>query len=175
MNRLRSLLLLLMTLLAASALLAGTAQAAEHAAITSMSWPKQQFEMDIPEAGSVVQETDSLVHFRGEDFEVYVVVEDRSEVSEESCIQYIFDDVRRHNGTFTSTPGYMLKERSVSSYYLGRYTNEDGTECLMAETCLIDRMSRRIYTVAFFSTTAYADVIESIIMSPAITNEPFQY
>lgn len=150
-------------------------QPVTEADLGTFTWLKNQFEMAVPPDANIVQETDSMIVLRGECFELYIVMEDRSMVSEESCIQYIFDDVRRRNGSFSEAPYYMLKERSTGCYYLATYPHEELGECLMAESCLIDRTSRRIFTVAFFATHACDAVVQTIIASPAVSTEIVQY
>lgn len=139
------------------------------------TWPKNQVAMRVPGDLSIVQETDSLIQLQGPNIAIYLVVEDRSMVSEESCAQYIFDDVKRHNGTFVTEPYYNMKERVVGCYYIATYPHEDVGEALMADACFIDRISRRIFTAAVYCSHDYDDVIKEIISSLTIINEPPQY
>lgn len=177
-NRLLILLLVSVftsTMLLAKGMAGNEQESSDPNSLVNFTWGKNQFGMAVPEGFDILQETDSMVHIMGSNYEMYVVVEDRSVVTEASCAQYIFDDVKRKNGRFTSEPIYNLKERSVGCFYIGAYPHEELGECLMAETCLIDRMSRRIFTVAVFATHDYDEVIRSVIESPYILNEPYQY
>lgn len=143
--------------------------------LCEFTWPKNQVAMGVPVTSTIVQETDSLIKLEAPNFHLFLVVEDRSVVTEESCAQYIFDDVKRHNGVFLNEPFYNMKERSVGCYYIASYPNDEVGEALMAEACYIDRMSRRIFTVAVYCTHDYDDVIMDIIRSLYIMNEPVQY
>lgn len=139
------------------------------------TWGKNQMGMLIPGQSEIVEETDSLVHLQGPRYELFISVEDRSMVSEESCVEYLFEQIHELNATLSDEPYFQLKERSVGGYLLAHFEDEDFGDVSLAQACYIDRLSRRIFTVQFVCGHDYDEVLRRISGSLYIMPEPYQY